>query len=174
MELELKHLAPYLPYRLKCQYFGIVDVLKYDKHLLGDQLFCTDEESGFGLKIGELKEIKIYKKYWTAHVGVHPGHLKSFINGYSFKPILRPLDLNKEIEVGGKRFVPVKEFTILYGGGLTESGKPLWESDFVTNIQYSYYGALSYNVVEKLFSWHFDVFSLIDKGLALDYNQINM
>ncbi len=29
-----------------------------------------------------------------------------------------------------------------------------------------------YEVMEKLLSWHFDVFSLIEKGLAIDINTL--
>jgi hypothetical protein len=93
--------------------------------------------------------------------------------GENCKPILRPLsDLTKEIEVGGERFVPIKEFMILYGGCTTEKGKPIFESDFITNIMYSYYGSLSYGVIEKLFEWHFDVFGLIEQGLAININTL--
>ena len=32
---------------------------------------------------------------------------------------------------------------------------------------------LPYGVVEKLLEWHFDIFGLLEKGLAVDINTIN-
>lgn len=111
-KLELKHLCGYLPYGLKCQYFGIVDVLKYHGCFFNDK---PEEisDNGMGLKIGELKEIKIYKKYWKAYVGTYHAHLKSFVNGYDFKPLLLPLSaLIEPMEDGS---VPIVELAKIAG-----------------------------------------------------------
>ncbi len=124
----------------------------------------------FGLKF-RISEGKIFNLNANHIFNNHTGNYKGLDRGA--KIILRPLsDLTKEIEVGGEMFVPIKEFMILYGGGLTEKGKPIWESDFVANIMYSYYGSLSYGVMEKLFEWHFDVFGLIEQELAIDINTL--
>jgi len=102
MKLELKHIAPYLPYKLKCQYFGIVDVLEYNKCVALFEL-PKDSNGGYGFKVAEIKEIKLFKDYWKTYIGIYPSHAKSFVNGYNFSPILRPLsDLTrKELEIQG-------------------------------------------------------------------------
>ena len=70
-----------------------------------------------------------------------------------FKPILHPLsDLTKEIEVNGEKFVPRDKFY----------GNPL-DYKILDN---------NYNVVQKLLEWHFDVFGLIENGLAVDINTL--
>lgn len=68
------------------------------------------------------------------------------------KPYLRQLsDLTREIEHNGERFVPRHKFI----------GNPL-DYKILHN---------SYSVVQQLLKWHFDVFGLIDKGLALNINE---
>lgn len=115
MKLELKHLAPYLPYGVMCE--------------LQDQ--------------GETKQAKLCGAYsdnsYAFFDTVESEH------GYdSIKPILRPLsDLTKEIEHNGKKFIPI-QITRNY----TDEN-------------------VSYKLCDKLFEWHFDVFGLIDQGLAI-------
>ena len=77
MKLELKHLAPYLPYGLKL--IGDIDNNPIDKYDIStDGWLCYITNNGGG---------------------------KGRISGY--KPILRPLsDLTKEIEINGNKFVP--------------------------------------------------------------------
>lgn len=77
------------------------------------------------------------------------------------KPILRPLsDLTKEIEHNGKKFVPLQYLSInIYWYNLEQ-----WKSDHkLMNVE-------EYN---NLLSWHFDVFGLIEKNLAIDINTLN-
>lgn len=75
------------------------------------------------------------------------------------KPILRPLsDLTKEIEHNGERFVPVVNLG-------WNSYDHILKSNICTTISYEY--------MVKLFEWHFDVFGLIEKGLAIDLNTLN-
>jgi hypothetical protein len=70
------------------------------------------------------------------------------------KPILRPLsDLTKEIDHNGERFVPYYWFG-RQGININSIKDERW------------------HIVQKLLSWHFDVFGLIDKGLAVDINTI--
>lgn len=67
-------------------------------------------------------------------------------------PCLRQFsDLAREIEHNGERFVPRHKFI----------GNPL-DYKILHN---------SYSVVQQLLKWHFDVFGLIDKGLALNINE---
>ena len=87
-----------------------------------------------------------------------------------FKPILRPLsDLAKEIEVNRKKFVPKEK---------------LWD-EIVYDTDEEYYRILKrewdeidliksapYRFVQRLQEWHFDIYGLIENGLAIDINTI--
>ena len=87
------------------------------------------------------------------------------------KPILRPLsDLSKEIEVNGEKFKPsfvlsrdyknAEEFIHLI---ITEK-----EEDYYKDIL----SHMPLCIAQKLFEYHFDVFGLIEKKLAIDINTI--
>jgi hypothetical protein len=89
MNLEIKHLAPYLPYKLKCLYthtnkIGTISNI----YTIGD---------GY-----DNEDVKLSIDYNNEE------HI------WMFKPILRPLsDLTKEIEVNGEKFVPQKKMPYL-------------------------------------------------------------
>lgn len=90
------------------------------------------------------------------------------------KPILRPLsDLEKEIIFNGKNFIPIaKIHEMFFHFGFDDN-------NFTTiryNIWFQKYEPLfgKYLVVETLFTWHFDVFNLIDDNLAIDLNTIDI
>jgi len=169
--LELKHIAPYLPYGLKVQYEGILngkELKEYDKSepLLSDPYseeyieFWRNRREDIGLKISKIKEVKFYNNYIKFYVGRHHGYLKPLYLG-DFKPILRPLSLlTKEIEHLGERFVPYDtniftkyRMNTLHPKHINIVGMPYW-------------------CVQKLIEWHFDVFGLIEKGLAVDINTL--
>lgn len=77
------------------------------------------------------------------------------------KPILRPLsDLTKEIEHNGERFVPMD---VLYDD-FRETDLLHFNPNDIFN--------QSYNLVQKVLEWHFDVFGLIDKGLAVSIHDV--
>lgn len=89
-------------------------------------------------------------------------HIQGVLSG-SGKPLLRPLsDLTKEIEHNGEKFVP------LYYNAFKHSYQHL--IDFQNN--FAHYKSVKYGILQRLFEWHFDVFSLIDKGLALNLNDL--
>ena len=136
-KLELKHLAPYLPYGLKaeildykCDYVNkrydeIVGVHQWDKTCL----------------------------YWSV---LTVGGSKPNIE--RIKPMLRPLsDLTKEIEHGGEKFVPTKALS-------------MWDLEGITAIDIPH---IPVNLYELLLKWHFDIFGLIEKGLAVDINTLS-
>ena len=80
-----------------------------------------------------------------------------------FKMWLRPLsDLTKEIEVNGEMFIPIQWFE--------DQAYIDWEhikfSDYINPL------TLPYCWVNKLIEWHFDIFGLIDAGLAVDINTV--
>jgi hypothetical protein len=92
MKIELKHLAPYLPYGLKVK--------------IESKLYPTP------MIIGYLRGV-IYCNYH--------GVSCSF-NIEQVKPILRPLsDLTKEIEVNGEKFVPILYLIEVHGNSLDYS-----------------------------------------------------
>ena len=130
-KLELKHLAPYLPYGL---------VMRYTK----------DGRPFRGTKKNEVLTIQ---------------NIELLMFSQFRLPILRPLsDLTKEIEIDGKRFVPIEKIckTVYQQNKVLFSINNLIEG--VTGIYYYQ--------VEKLFEWHFDIFGLIEKNLAIDINTL--
>lgn len=151
-KLELKHLAPYLPYGLKV-------IIPYH------------QEKG----IMNLSKLSKYKCWLDNGGSIHLWQ-EQYID--KIKPILRPLsDLTKEIEHNGERFVP-KELLREISGAF----KPTDDIKNTFNIcivdgTVTRFSALCVHVnqlelFQKLFEWHFDVFGLIDKGLAIDINNL--
>jgi hypothetical protein len=137
MKLELKHLAPYLPYELLLK--GNIESWK----MTGDNI--------------------------------------SYVEQVQAKPILRPLsDLVNEINVDGKRFIPIEHFE---AGSVYRDYKGVKTSVYIS---YDLCGETftdaiciggsikdtDYKYVELLLKWHFDVFRLIEDGLAINMNDI--
>lgn len=147
MNIELKHLAPYLPFKLRLKREG------YEKkyHMV------SSSESAFYSDGVELNKV-ISDRYEV------------------FKPIFYPLSsLTKEIEHNGGRFVPFDKLfeknprinnpiISMQAIGYVFDGQTNWISTVDGSIQKS----CSWWIVQKLFEWHFDVFGLIPAGLALD------
>ena len=81
------------------------------------------------------------------------------------KPILRPLsDLKNEIEINGEKLVPAVYLS------LVGNYKNVWGFEF-DGIHY--WEILScIKEVEKLYEWHFDVFNLIERGLAVSIHDV--
>ena len=142
MKLELKHLAPYLPYGLRLRQ----PVLR----------------RGFRTRLMTVNNI-----------------LDTIERQDIIKPILRPLsDLSKDINIDGNKINPLKII--------------LKHHEFYNSIKFIQYDNDSYiemkghamitevysvddsplKIAEKLFAWHFDVFGLIEKGLAIDINTL--
>ena len=126
MELELKHLAPYLPYKLFIWY-EIGD--RENVQELSLDGLTTEEVC---ILVGENGE-------------------REWVNYDDIKPILRPLsDLTKEIEPLRKNYFTYTSEGFMFKGK-NECYTRLSDLDF-------------------LFKNHFDVFGLIEKGLAIDIN----
>lgn len=119
-KLELKHLAPYLPYGLKI------------RNVLGKG------------------------STWT----LTRFNIEQFSD--DDKPILRHLsDLTKEEEKEIHSKCPnLPNYQEFHKEWINEKGLDLSET------------IIEYAAMEILFEWHFDVFGLIDKGLAIDINTI--
>tara|TARA_R110000796_G_scaffold116222_1_gene228670 strand:+ start:370 stop:765 length:396 start_codon:yes stop_codon:yes gene_type:complete len=99
-------------------------------------------------------------------IGMFTDSGEIYLDGYetnldskNCKPILRPLsDLTKNIDDNNNN--------LTYAAFLK-----LWvksDVDYVINMPLSCY----YDTVEQLFKWHFDVFGLVEKGLAIDINTL--
>ena len=156
-KLELKHLAPYLPY-------GVIINCDFKD---GDILPCELE----GLTTDE-----------------------AFLNGADwnykensdFKPILRPLsDLTKYIDGVG---VPMLEILKINGKPNRKIDRCKFDGSFIREPQYNatevtkesweisetiFYPSLKVKTYEWLLKYHFDVFGLIEKGLAIDINTLS-
>jgi hypothetical protein len=161
MNIELKHLAPYLPYGLKLQgaehkIFGIKDAVyelfKLSKGLNGNLIISGRVRSVMGgsFSIGET-EI---------------GKDSEFL----LKPILRPMGdaLSKCLNIDGRE--------IYFSTWIAEkTGLEIdWQMDFEIESKNSYEETLyfpllnSLKVYNLLLEYHFDVFGLIDAGLAIN------
>ena len=154
MELEIKHLTPYLPYGLKMQY---VVREKVEKTGIMKTIIHNEDET-------------------------HPTKISIDWNNeehiWMFKPILRPLsDLTKEIQVNGEKFYPLEKLTEIFGGRpISFDGTCFYtkiqenmvrKKEDVVPLHFSQLDAFN-----KLFEWHFDVFGLIPAGLATDINTL--
>lgn len=141
MNLELKHLAPYLPYGLKVGWNNIFHEMISLKSNERCQLVDNFTDEIYGIKL------------------VH------------IKPILRPLsDLIKEIEHNGERFVPLEKLEV-EGANIGSNIVGIVIS-IVEDYEWIYLQDVQNNITQKLFEWHFDVFNLIEKGLAIDINTL--
>jgi len=151
MKLQPHHIFPYAAYGLKIvTQFG-VDVPK-DGHVY---TVC-----GVAFKSDRF-ETPINKEGLMFEVKEKPGKEMSQ-RYFEFKPMLRPLDLTKPITVDGIEIVPIVAILHEYNS-LLAGGEPYTEKDLSKNPMYWEYWA-----VEKLFQWHFDVFGLIEQGLAVE------
>lgn len=174
MELELKHLASYLPYNLMCKYEGIINGGEISKH--HRDTFKGEDWSNYkpiepviGEKIAPLKQIHVYKKFWDAKCGVFNSGLKRFYNGRDLFPILRPIsefgdsdDLRKVHE-----FIGIGKWCEVY-----DHYFDVWFND-LANIDKLVLQA-PYEIFTYFLANHYDVFGLIPKGLAVNVNSIKV
>lgn len=138
MKLQLKHIAPYLPYGL--------------------EFVCICPKS-MEYEISQVSNIHIGNE--IIEVGATEFEF-SDLGGEEIKPILRPLsDLTKEIEHNDRKFIPIKMFA-------RSSQRDVGEIVF----QIKSLEILDHYIFQYLIEWHFDVFGLIEKGLAIDKNSI--
>lgn len=128
-KLEIKHLAPYLPYDLSF-YYESLDGTKQHSWIL------SNDKIDFALQMQN-------------------------------KPILRPLsDLNKEIIINGEKR---QMWLLINGQKALQNGK----IENMNGYQYDIL-ELSYSKIQTILKFHFDVFGLIPKGLAVDINTLSV
>jgi hypothetical protein len=134
--ITLKELSAYLPYGLKCN-LTLVNFSRTNVVLLDFELRYSFVFKNYHVRIANVT-------YGLEDIKIH----------------LRPLsDLTKEIEVKGKRFVPIENLPII-GMEVLEL-----ESDIKS-------GCIEQKIYNTLLEWHFDLFNLIDRGLAINLNSI--
>jgi hypothetical protein len=135
MKLELKHLAPYLPYGLKIQ----------------------------GMTYGEIAELSCCTET-SVNITDRTFQYGMWADIFDIKPILRPLsDLISLINIDfeDEKFKPID--VIIRKGGC--------HSAVALHVKIGK-GTLGFKYFDLLLQWHFDVFGLIEKGLAIDINTI--
>jgi len=137
MKLELKHLAPYLPYKLN---------------------YFIDFEDG---------DVAVYEMIGMFNDSgeIYLDRYETDLDSKNCKPILRPLsDLYNKKEYIEEIRDTQNNDTLLWGvNGFT--------GDLTVVLAYD--KDLTYHVLEYLFKNHFDVFGLIEQGLAIDINTLN-
>ncbi|WP_262246969.1 hypothetical protein [Parapedobacter soli] len=112
------------------------------------------------LTIEHLAPYLPYGLEMTSHGRMY--HLNGFIIESAIcvqdKPILRPLSqLTQEIECNGQKFVPSKALS-------------MWNLEEITVQDIPH---IPVNLYELLLKWHFDVFGLIEAGLAIEKGVTN-
>lgn len=153
-KLKLNHLAPYLPYGLKCSIMGeFID--EYDEPRIA--------------KIFTLNGVQTYPHDTTEVAMVSDNEYCHEPVISDVFPILRPLsDLTKEIKHNGDKFIPIdwledKYYTL----SLNKEAERLLDEDGVNWVNH-----LSYLLIIHLLEWHFDIFNLIEEKLAIDINTL--
>ena len=153
MELELKHITPYLPYELQVDYNG--KVWYTDSVILYNRVVLLTEDASTSASICEVKPI------------LRPLSSMTKEEAYEFGVLLTSeVEMDyKEVGNGSKMVLMGSIYpTIMYQDKVDE--------DYSFMIQFSPTGIrgielIPYDAYEWLFNHHFDVFNLIDKGLAI-------
>ena len=154
--LTLEHIAPYLPYGLKCHNMGNTDE---EGHAFVSEIIGLDQDA-----------------VWVSHEYEDDDYAYS-----DTFPLLRPLsDLTKEIEHNGEKFVPWVEINKFLNGGKFQAHYNIieyneWDSltiGFGDHCAGYSLNLESLPVIQMLLKWHFDLFELISQNLAIDINSI--
>ncbi len=149
MELEVKHLAPYLPYGLKLQY---VVREKVEKTGVLQSISHRDFET-------HPTRVSIEGLYNEEHI-------------WMFTPILHPLsDCENFIEINGERFIPNERIKCLNPNFYYSCGY-IYERRNEFTLKYMEYGGYPYWLIELFSQWHIDFQNLIGQGLAVDINTL--
>ena len=141
MKLKTKHLAPYLPYNLKCEVLN----------------------SGQEKEIGEM--IAVYDDNSACF-----GNIIESEKGFEYiKPILKPmLDFETYFAKIFETNKDIKEY--LNEGFITIDNNFINIEDMLTYKP----ECMPFGVVQLAFKHHFDIFGLIEKGLAIDVNTLSV
>lgn len=217
MELQLKHLAPYLIHNVK--FYLPIESERFKSILENEPYSHIEFEWAIENDFNRAKEyLSMYFTQDSPFICYEDnelflGQMKSNLGWEEddvylreMKLCLHPLShLTKEIEINGEKFVPIEKLypdrhilfnskragkEILFLETKTEGGKSADYKLVIDNIcrfRFSTYKGCyvgnffltnqyiinNYSLYEKLFEWHFDVFGLIEAGLAIDINTLN-
>jgi hypothetical protein len=154
-KLEIKHIAPFLPYGLNCYAMGeMVDGTEYDDEPI-PKLFELNGILKTGISIRYKKELEL-------------------IDIIDFIPILHPLsDLTKD-----KKFIQLINEELICGAWKFEQDD--WTTSIKTSnnksellvVQGEIAAECDFIFYQFMIEHHYDVFGLIDQGLAGDINKI--
>lgn len=154
--LTIKELAPYLPYGLKAQHTTYFDNRE-------SKTIVVDVES-------------LHNECVTFSDGMDYYFDDQIDNECSIKPLLRPLSsITEEIEHNSisiqlepnlEKIIPSEFIYKHWFYTIREDGHFSYHIGDGTVIG-SLYRGVPYSLIEILLEWHFDVFGLIDRGLAL-------
>ena len=164
MKLELKHLAPYLPYGL-----GL-----YIENDVTIEPTYEDEPdfilSGVVKMSGLLYEETSFMPQCVIYTRAD-GEAHGYTQKENIKPILRPLsDLTKEIEHNGEKFVPIRKLLEANSFNLEKM-----ETEYINSFAKSMVEIqMAYDDAQLLLRWHFDIFGLIEKDLAVNINTLSV
>ena len=140
MKLETKHLAPYLPYKLKVYHKTFNEHSKITKSIIEELTTISYECASFANSMD----------YYFEDIED---------NECDIKPILFPLSaLTKEITIYGEKIKIIDKIEILTDKNHFEYILRFLDVDS--------YEILPYWVMELLFSYKIDIFGLIELGLA--------
>ena len=177
MKLELKHLAPYLPYKLKVVewYLGkqihdefIVDCVNWDGKNIGGSDASLDS---FELeRMFNLRDIKPILRPLSSMTKDEATEIFKIV----FKDDYLDEDFPVELRVWGDSSISIKS------GSFNRCRRiGIDVQDEVLSIEIKYNlggyiagGAVSYNINEWLFAHHFDVFNLIENNLAINKTKL--
>lgn len=128
------------------------------------QYICTSLPHGLKFKHSERNQIYTFTGIKKDNLGVD-SEFDGKLIWWSFKekPILRPLDLTKEITHKGETFVPEDKLAIHLFDEETRNIILNGDSD-----------GIPYWVILKLIEWHFDVGGWIESKEAIDVNTLKV
>ena len=156
--LTIKELAAYLPYELK----GNALNEEFEINEVCQELYrietgkTTNQETGDPFVVVGDSECEIH----------------------DFKPILFPLSsLTKEITINGETFVPIEKLFLpeinilakdikIIGSNIVFCG--MFQDKILSTLEYE---KMNYGLIQKLFEWKFDIFNLIERGLAISVTE---
>lgn len=144
MKLELKHLANAMVNNQKVFYFD------------------DERELSHICKIVELREDELT---------ITNGEYQYDVFFDEIKIISRPpSDLTREIEHNGEKFVPLDWFNHRSAADYFDGN--IWVSFLFEDHKCNDLDLLPYGMIQKLLEWHFDIYGLIESGVAVDINNL--